>query len=171
MYSGDYTLDDSSGSLGPKKITGNLTINNNANLTMSGTLWVQGNMVVSNNAVISLHPSYGAGEGVIIVDGTITINNNAYFNGSGTAGSYLMVLSTSSSPSAITLGNNGGAVILYAANGTVSLSNNASAKALNGKYINLSNNVSIIYDSGLVNSNFTNGPSGGWNINSWQEVE
>ena len=170
-YTGNYALDSSSGSLGPKKITGNFTIQNNADLTVTGTLWVQGNMVVSNNATVKLASSYGASEGVIVVDGTITINNNAVFAGSGSVGSYLMALSTSPSTSAITLQNNGGSVILYAANGTVNLSNNSSAKALNGKYINLSNNVEIIYDSGLVNANFVDGPSGGWNIQSWKEVE
>ena len=82
-----------------------------------------------------------------------------------------MALSTSTSTSAITLSNNGGAVILYAANGTVNLGNNAGAKALNGKQINLSNNAVVIYDSGLANANFVNGPSGGWSISSWQETE
>ena len=150
---------------------GNFNVNNNASLTVTGTLWVQGDMDISNNVAVRLSPSYGTSEGVIIVDGTVNIGNNAVFSGSGSTGSYLMVLSTSTSTSAITLSNNGGAVILYAANGTVDLSNNAGAKALNGKYIHLSNNVTIIYESGLVNSNFVNGPSGGWNIQNWEEIK
>jgi hypothetical protein len=170
-HSGDYTVNDTSASLGPKKITGNLSVNNNADLTVTGTLWVQGNVDISNNADVSLSSSYGTSEGVIIVDGTVNIENNAVFAGSGSAGSYLMVLSTSTSTSAITLSNNGGAVILYAANGTVNLGNNAGAKALNGKYINLNNNAVIVYDVGLANSNFVNGPTGGWNIEGWAEVK
>jgi len=170
-HSGDYTLDSTSGSLGPKKITGNLSVNNNASLTVNGTLWVQGNINISNNAAVRLSSSYGTSEGVIVADGTVVIGNNAVFSGSGSAGSYLMVLSTSTSTSAITLSNNGGAVILYAANGTVNLSNNAGAKALNGKNINLNNNVVIVYDSGLANANFVNGPSGGWGITEWKEVK
>lgn len=171
VTSGDYTVNGTSASLGPRKITGNMSITNNASLTVDGTIWVQGNLDVSNNATISLSSSYGTSEGVIVVDGTVNIGNNATFNGSGSAGSYLMVLSTSTSTSAITLSNNGGAVILYAANGTVNLSNNASAKSLNGKYINLNNNATIIYDSGLANANFVNGPSGGWSITSWKEIK
>jgi hypothetical protein len=132
---------------------------------------VEGNVTVSNNATVRLSASYGTSEGVIVSDGIINIENNAEFAGSGSTGSYLMVLSTSSSSSAITLSNNGGAVILYAANGTVNLANNAGAKALNGKQINLNNNAVIVYDSGLVNSNFVNGPSGGWGITSWKEVK
>lgn len=171
IYSGNYSLNDSSGSLGPKKVTGNFNVNNNATLTVTGTLWVQGDMDISNNAIVNLAPSYGTSEGVIIVDGIVNIGNNAVFGGSGSDGSYLMVLSTSTSSSAITLSNNGGAVILYAHNGTVNLSNNAGAKALNGKYIHLSNNVVITYDSGLVNSNFVSGPGGGWNIQGWKESQ
>jgi len=171
IYSGNFTVTDSSASLGPKKITGNLLIDNNANFTVTGNLWVQGNVTISNNVNVSLSPSYGASEGVLIADGIVSISNNAVFSGSGTPGSYLMVLSTSSSESAITLGNNAGAVILYAANGTVNLANNAGATAINGNKINLNNNAVISYDMGLINSNFVNGPSGGWSITSWKEIK
>jgi len=82
-----------------------------------------------------------------------------------------MILSTSSSTSAITLGNNAGAIVLYAANGTVNVSNNAGAKAINGHNIHLYNNAVINYESGLMNSNFVGGPSGSWNISNWEEVE
>jgi len=167
--SGNVTVNGSNTSVGPRKITGDLSVSNNGHLTITGTVWVEGNVDISNNAYVALSPSYGTSEGVMIVDGTVNIGNNANFSGSGSAGSYLMVLSTSTSTSAITLSNNGGAVILYAANGTVNLSNNAGAKSLNGKQINLSNNSSVIYDSGLANANFVNGPSGGWSVTRWKE--
>lgn len=167
---GSYVL-PSNTTLGPKKITGNLTVTNGVRLTLSGTLWVQGNLLVDNNAIVDLSSGYGSSSGLIVVDGTITISNNATFQGSGTTGSYVMVLSTSSSSSAITLSNNGGAVVLYAANGTVNLSNNATAKALNGYYISLGNNAVVTYDDGLANVNFVSGPSGTWNIESWKETQ
>ncbi len=170
-YSGTYALNASSASLGPKKITGNLTVNNGASLTINGILWVQGNLDISNNASVNLASGYGTSDGLIIVDGTVNIGNNASFAGSGTPGSYIMVLSTSSSVSAITLSNNGGAVILYAANGTINLSNNAGAKSLNGRYINLSNNVVVTYESGLASTNFSSGPSGSWVVDKWAEGE
>lgn len=171
VHTGDYIINGTSSSIGPKKITGNLNVSNSADLTVTGTLWVAGNATISNNAHISLSPSYGTAEGVMVVDGIVNIGNNSVFSGSGSEGSYLMVLSTSSSTSAITLSNNGGAVILYAANGTVNLANNSGAKSLNGKNINLSNNSVVTYDSGLINSTFVNGPSGGWGISSWKEVK
>lgn len=169
VHLGNYTLNDSSGSLGPKKITGDLTVTNNAILTVTGTIWVQGNVNISNNATVRLASSYGTSDGLLVTDGIVNLTNNVIFNGSGSSGSFLMMLSTSTSSSAITLANNGGAVILYAPNGTVNLSNNASVKALNGKYIHLGNNVSIYYDTGLVNSYFINGLSGSYNILSWKE--
>lgn len=170
IYSGNY-VSSSNSSLGPKEITGNLSVTNGAHLTVTGTLWVHGTIDISNNATVSLSSSYGTSEGVIVADGIVNIGNNASFSGSGSSGSYLMVLSTSTSTSAIKLSNNGGAVILYAANGTVELENNASAKSLNGKFINLENNSTVIYDSGLANANFVNGPSGGWTISSWKEIK
>ncbi len=168
---GNYSLNSSNATLGPRKITGNLTVSNNSTLTVSGTLWVQGNLSVSNNATARLATGYGASEGVIIVDGTVSLGNNASFAGSGTSGSYIMVLSTSNSTSAITVGNNAGAVILYAQNGTVNISNNASAKSVSGYMINLGNNSTITYDSGLTNANFSSGPSGSYDITTWQETQ
>ena len=114
---------------------------------------------------------YGSSEGVIVVDGTISILNNATFEGSGTPGSYILALTTSNSTSAISLANNAGAVSLYAANGTIDVNNNGTAKSLTGYYIHLGNNAVITYDSGISNTNFVSGPSGSWNIYSWKETE
>ncbi|KKQ08632.1 MAG: hypothetical protein US21_C0012G0013 [Candidatus Nomurabacteria bacterium GW2011_GWB1_36_6] len=169
-YNGNYVV-SSNTTLGPKKITGNLVVSNEVTLTLTGTVWVQGSLTVSNNAIVKLASNYGSSEGLIIADGNITISNNSVFQGSGASGSYIMALSTSSSTSAITLANNGGAVVLYEANGTINIANNATAKSLTGYYINLSNNAVITYDDGLMNSNFSSGPSGTWNVDSWQEVE
>ncbi len=171
VHAGDYTIDADTAIVGPKKITGNMLVENNAVVTMAGTLWVQGNLTVDNNALIKLGTLYGASSGVIIVDGVVTINNNSSFDGSGTSGSYVMVLTTSYSDSAITISNNVGAVILYAANGTVNVNNNASAKEINGFKISLGNNAVINYETGMANINFTNGPGGSWNVRSWKEIE
>lgn len=170
-YTGNYIVDDTSASLGPKKINGNLIVTNNANLTITGTVWVTGDITISNNAIVQLHSSYLSSDAVMINDGIVDVSNNAVFYGSGTVGSYIMILSTSSSSSAITLGNNAGAIVLYAANGTVNVSNNAGAKGINGYYIHLNNNAVITYESGLMDSNFVGGPSGSWNISQWKETE
>ncbi len=168
IISGNYT---SSGSvnMGPKKITGNLIVS--GTLTLTGTIWVQGTITITNGATIKLASGYGSSEGIIISDGIVNMGNNSTFLGSGTSGSYVTMLTTSSSTSAITVGNNAGAVILYAGNGTIEVANNAGAKSLTGYFIHLNNNAVITYDSGLANSNFSSGPGGAYNISSWKETD
>lgn len=163
--------------LGPAKINGDLIIEDN--LILTGTVYVDGNITFNNNAYASLSPSFGGFSGVLMSSGYIYLNNNVQFYGSGTEGSYVLLLTTSACPDdtgcgandAININNNVGTVILNAQNGTISLSNNAGAKVLTAKMVHLSNNVVIDYESGLTNTNFSSGPSGGWNISSWQEVE
>ena len=168
---GNQTYSGQNNILGPKKIQGNLNLSNGAELTVTGTLWVSGNIVLSNNSSVILSPSYGSGDGVIVVDGVSTLSNGSTFEGSGVAGSYIMLLSTNNTGSAIVLSNNAGAVILYAPNGTIQLSNNAAVQQITAKTISLDNNATINYNQGLIDTAFTNGPGGGYNLNSWKEVE
>jgi hypothetical protein len=162
-------------SLGPKKITGNLTIN--ANLTITGTIFVTGNITTGNGAQVSLSSSYGAQGGIIVTDGRVTLSNNAQFSGSGTAGTYILLVTTSSCPTgcsglnAIEILNNVGAVLVNAQNGTVHLNNNVTLNEVVGKTILIDNGGVINYLTGLANENFSSGPSGGWNIDSWKEAE
>lgn len=171
-YSGNYSLSGSStATLGPTKITGNLTLSNSAILTVSGTLWVTGNLSLSNTSRIRLSSSYGSQSGVIIVDGTISTSNSADFAGSGTTGSYLMLLTTSSASPAINIANSAGTVILYAPYGIIQFSNSATVKEAVGKGVTMANTATLTYDSGLANINFTSGPGGTYNVNSWNESQ
>ncbi len=178
-YSGNRTVINSSTSLGPQKITGNLQLDNNARVTLTGTLWIQGNLTLDSGSEIELDSSYGSNSATIVVDGIVNIGNNSEFNGSGDPASYVMVLTTSDCPlgggcggvDAITVSNNAGAVVLNAQSGYVHFNNNAGAKEATAYRIILDNNALVTYDSGLANVNFTSGPSGGWNIISWKEVE
>lgn len=171
VIDGDVNLSGSSSSLGPKKINGNLTLSNNYILTLTGTVWVTGNINLSNNVQVKLSSSYGSDSGVIVADGTISISNNTVFAGSGQSGSYILLLTTNDSGSAINVANNASTVILNAQNGTISFANNAGAKSATAKLINLSNGGTITYESGLINVNFTSGPGGGYDILGWKEVE
>ncbi len=157
--------------IGPKKIVGNLSLSNSAILTVSGTLWVTGNIILSNTSQIKPSSSYGSGSGVIVSDGTISTSSLGAFNGSGTTGSYIMMLTTSTSSSAINIANAAGTAILVAPYGTISFSNRASAKEAIAKTINMSNSASLIYDSGLINQNFVGGPSGSWTVQNWGETQ
>ena len=155
-------------SLGPTKITGNLTLSNNCTLTLTGFLYVVGTISLSNNVIIKLDPSYGANSGMIITDGEMSLSNNVTFQNSGTAGSYILVLSTNpsldSNNPAISISNNGSVAVFYAPNGMVKVANNASLKEVTAFQIYMSNNSSVQYESGLANVNFFSGPGAAWQI-------
>ncbi len=163
-------------SLGPKKITGDLNIN--ANVVITGTIYVVGNITTNNNAQVSLSPSYGATGGVVITDGRVTLSNNVNFTGSGTSGTYVLLVTTSACPTvgcissnALEILNNVGAVLVNAQYGTVHLNNNVTLNEVVGNKIIIDNSAVINYLSGLANQNFTSGPSGGWNIDTWKEIK
>ncbi|MES3032337.1 MAG: hypothetical protein V4699_03810 [Patescibacteria group bacterium] len=173
--------------LGPVKIIGNLTVDDT--LTIADTIYVTGNVIINSISggqspppSVKLNSSYGSTSGIIIADGYIILNNGVIFGNSGTAGSYILLLSTSTcdasvadSPcngiNAIEVSNNSSISIVNAQQGTVYFSNNASVKEAVGKKIELKNGVGISYGTGLINVNFTSGPSGSWSISSWGETE
>lgn len=165
--------------IGPRHITGNLSLDNGSTLTVSGTIWVDGTISVSNNSIVKLSSSYGGASGVIIANGNIFLENGTQFQGSGTAGSYLLLISnavtqsdpTCSGPFAIDLSNNAGAVILYAPNGSMHLTNGAGVNEATAGMLCLDNNATVTYESGLANMFFSSGPGGSWKINSWNETQ
>lgn len=176
---GSQTYSDANNSLGPKKINGNLILDNNTVLTVTGTLWVTGEIKLSNGSIIQLASSYGAMSGVVVAGtdgspsaGYIEIDNNSQTNGSGTAGSYIMLLSqrNNTSSTAIKTSNNAASAILYAGTGVIEIDNNAQLKEVTGYKLKLKNGSDVIYETGLANIQFSSGPSGGWNITSWGEV-
>lgn len=174
---GDYNLTlRQSDSLGPARITGNMTVSNGSSLTLTGTIWVEGDILFENNATISLDPGYGSTSGIIVTDGQIIVRNNVIFNGSGADGSYILALTTNNSVSdsspAIDINNNAETVIFYASNGMIKVANNAVLKEATGYKLELSNGASVSYESGLANANFANGPGGIWATeeSTWQEL-
>ena len=182
VYSGNYSLgNNNSASLGPKEITGNLTVDGNAVLTVTGTLWVHGNITLGGNGVLRLASSYGTNSGVVVTDGNINFSGNNGIQGSGQTGSFVLLLTTSTCPvgtncgggsiRAITLGGNAGAVILNAQKGTIIFTGNAQVNQATAKTIEAGGNTTVTYINGLADINFSSGPSGDWNISSWNEVE
>ena len=156
--------------LGPKKITGDITLGNGATLIVSGTLWIGGKINFGTNNTIRLDPAYGAKSGIVIIDGAIAPNNGAVLQGSGTSGSYLTLLDRFGPGIAIDIGNHALGVILYAPNGTVNAGNGLNIRAVTASAITFGNNETITYDAGLANANFTAGPAGRYSIDQWQEV-
>lgn len=170
VTSGNYSVTGTQ-TLGPRKIDGNLTISNNATLVIAGPLWVRGNVTFSNNATFRVSPGVGNSGVVLIADtpgsestsGIVTLTNNTVVEGNGSAGSYPMIVSTySGTGNAINLSNNVDSVILYAPNGTITVSNNAGANQITAKKLVLDNNTIITYINGLQSATFSNGPGGSW---------
>jgi hypothetical protein len=171
---GNYELSASqSATLGPKKIQGNLTLQNFAQLTVAGTLWVTGIVNVQNSAQVRLAASYGTLGGVLVSDGTVVLKNNSISAGSGQQGSYLMYLSTSTSllPTAIEVKNNVIAEVIYASQGGVTVENSLQLREVVGQSVHLKNSAAVIYEIGLQNATFVSGPGAGWRVLSWKEVE
>ncbi len=183
-YTGDYLIENNA-TLGPKKIIGNLTIQNDAVVTLTGTIWVTGNILLQNNnqGGIQLDPGYGANDGIIIADGSVILQNNFTVCGSegyntttklcNTAnGSYMLLVSTKVGIDAINMKNdaslNG---ILYAPYGELEIENNAFLKEATAYKMIIENNTIVRYETGLINLSFSSGPGGGWNIGQWQEVQ
>lgn len=182
IINSDVTYDNGTvASLGPVQIgtvssPKNLTVTNNSNLKVTGTIYVTGNIIFSNNVVVELdRDSYGSLGGVIIADGKIVISNNAILRGSGEMGSYILILSTNSSldptDPAINVGNNAEGAIFYTNSGLILISNNVKAREITGYKIQLNNNAEVQYESGLENANFSSGTGGSWKIMGWKEVE
>ena len=161
------------------KVNGDISLSNSSYIYIQGTVYVTGNITLSNDAQIRVHPSLGSSGAIIVTDGRVSTSNNGLFNGSGTSGSYIMVVTTSTCPTgtgcsggnAIEINNNSGSVILNAQNGTLKFTNNAAAKQATARKIIMNNNTSVTYEAGLANPNFTTGPSGTWTIDTWKEVE
>ncbi|MDD5251371.1 MAG: hypothetical protein PHT12_01910 [Patescibacteria group bacterium] len=185
---GDYHPPDDPSCLnpiGPKKIEGNLILDNNIDVCLYGPLWVVGNITTYNNSSFSLDPSFGAGSTVILADdpsdmvnkGKITIVNGTDIHGSGNLLSHILIVSTNSSLSdtspALSVANNASGAIFMALNGTMRLQSNGGAKSLAAKRLYLDQNAVVTYvESQLKDVRFSNSPGGTWRIKegTWREA-
>lgn len=173
IISGDYTV-SSNVSLGPREITGNLVMtSNNRTLTVTGTLYVRGNIDISNGSTIRCDTSFGADSCIIIADGWVHIANNGTFQGSGTPGSFLLLITTlacTGSPrtgcthhdGAVDVHNQATGVVFYAPNGMINLHNGVLLTSATAYKLRLDNTAIIRYDQGVVNAHFSSGPGGSW---------
>ncbi len=181
---------NSSTTIGPNQINCDVTISGNSTVvTLVGTVWINGNLTISGNPTFKVNDSVGNNSVTIIVDktsnrvsgGTIGISNNPMFYGSNANGipnadSYVMLISRNTGAEsggaalAISVGNNvTGRLLLYAPHGEVSLSNNVILREVTSYKLTLSNNVQVIYSTGLAQPLFSSGPGGKWKIKRWRE--
>lgn len=154
--------------LGPGKIVGNVSLGNSCNVKIVAPVWITGTLNAGNSTKFTLDQSFGAASGMIIVDGRISLSNGVDFLGSGTNGSYLMLLSTYNSilngDEAIDSGNSSISGILYAPFGKVKLANGASFKEITAWGIGLGNTATLNYQTGMAQTFFSSGPAGSFSL-------
>lgn len=172
--------------IGPKKINCNVEINGSPTVTLTGPLWVVGNIIIKNSPIFKIAPSLGNRSVAIIADNPsnkttsskIDIQNSTTFQNSGTAGSFIFMISQNNSAenggdeSAIKVANSAtGALVVYSNHGEIDIQNSVSLKEVTAYKITLKNSANVIYDTGLPNTLFSAGPGGGFDILGWKEVE
>jgi len=165
-------------SLGPIKINGNLNVGASAKLVITGPIYVTGNVAIDGSSKVAVDPSLGASSAVIVADGSINVGASGGVTGSGSTGSYVILVSNKSctttsnciSNPSIYVSGAAGAVILNALYGGVTLSGSAGVKAIVSKLLYMDGATTVTYESGLADINFTSGPSGSWVKQSWKEV-
>ncbi len=172
--------------LGPAKIDCDLEISGSPTVTLAGNVFVAGDIDMKNTATIRVDASLGSRVVVMIADNAsdqlasskINLSNSVVFQGSGSSGSYIMLVSqnksaeSGGSEKAIDITNSiEGALLVYAGHGEIQLQNNVDLKEVTAYRIRLKNSAEVIYESGLSSLLFSSGPGGGYNIGSWREVE
>jgi hypothetical protein len=155
-------------------------------VTLAGHLWVAGNATIKNSPTIKAASALGGTSVALIADNPanratgskIESDNSAVFEGSGSPGSYVLLLSQNRSAEdggsevAIKLANSArGALLAYAGHGEILLQNSVSLREVTAWRIRLKNSAEVIYETGLANLIFTTGPSGGYVFDSWREIE
>jgi len=163
-----------------------VVIRQNPTVTLTGPIWVEGDLSIENNAVLEIEPSVGGKVIPIVVDdpadrltgSKVDLQNSVDFNGSGADGSYILIVSQNNSAEsggseiAIQIDSFvAGELLLYAAHGEILLKNNISLREVTAYRVHLTNAAEVVYEKGLANLLFESGPSGGWIIDSWQEIE
>ncbi|MBI2020284.1 hypothetical protein HYS94_02580 [Candidatus Daviesbacteria bacterium] len=155
--------------LGPIKVIGDVNFDSGCRVTIKSPIWITGNLTMNSNNVLTLDSSWGAGSGVMVVDGTIEMNSNNHLNGTGVGTSLLMGLSNYNSPqngglAAIKVNSNGNTGVYYASSGIIEPGTANSFKELTAWGIRLVSNSVIDYETGLSSTLFTSGPTGAYTL-------
>jgi len=174
----------SSQNLGPTRIGCNLLIKGNGIvITINGPVHVAGNIETQNSPVIKMSSALGNQNAAIIADNEanrltssiITLGQNTSFEGSGSTGSYVFLVSQNNSAenggsvNAINVGQSSNALIAYASHGQVTLSQSVGLKEVTAYKIVLNNTANVTYDKGLASSLFSTGPGGDYTHIEWSE--
>ncbi|HEY1037483.1 MAG TPA: hypothetical protein VGE62_02775 [Candidatus Paceibacterota bacterium] len=155
---------------GPLYVNGSVNINAGGRMYVAGPVYINGTLAISGAGFIRIANSVGGSALPIVVSGNVDLGASGALNGNGQAGSYVVLVSKSSSNSAVTVSGAAGTVLILAPYGRVTFNGGSSAKAVVANEVYMSGGTTVTYDSGLADIDFTSGPSGAWNVDSWREV-
>ncbi len=176
---------DADVTLGPIMIPCDVEFEKTPTVTVAGVIWIQGDLSFRQGPEFEIDTAIGNKSVPIIVDdpanrltsGRVVMSNSGSWTGNGNR-SYLMIVSRNESAEqgggeqAILLQQStGGALLVYAGHGEIALENNTDLTEITAYRVRLSNNTEVNYDSGLASAIFVTGPSGGYVVDSWEEVE
>lgn len=181
---GTYVIDFDT-TIGNLKVECNLEFDKNTTVVdLTGPVWAVGD-VTFKGATVRADASVGSRSVPIIAhnptstatSSKVSVVNSSNFYGSGVPKSYILVVAMNDdgenggSEVAFDIGNSAqGDLLVYAPHGIVSMTNNIDLKEVTGWRIDMGNNTTVIYESGLVNQLFTSGPGGGFTISDWGEI-
>jgi hypothetical protein len=186
VYNGPcpYNPSSTTVTLGNIEINCDLVVKSSAKVILTGPVWVNGSISLGGGASISIDPSLGAKSIPLIADektndtsgGVINANGSLTISGSGTKGSYVMLVSQNNngegggSKTAINIGGGvSGALILYAPHGNIDLSGGVDVHQITGYSIRMSGGATLTYEDGLKSVVFP-GAQGSWSLSTWKEV-
>ncbi len=160
VVNGDLTPADNA-EIGPHYIQGNLNIDNNTDITVSGPVYVTGQITIGNSVTLHIDEALNRMSTMLISDHKITIGNSLLVDKTSQGGGLLMV-AQSTDDNAINNGN-GSSIItvpLYAPNGGVIFGNGTWSVATVAKRVQAGNNSRFIYDSSFANATYYTGGGG-----------
>lgn len=150
------------------KYEGSLAPPDNCTILVDSPIWFTGGVSLNYRDKIKLKPEYGSSSGAFIVDGQITLYSNNSIEGSGSQGSYMILISEFDSQAdpegraAITFtykDNNG---IVYSNRGLINIAWGNHLTSVTGWKLNLGFQTTLDYDEGLAGAFFSSGPSGAY---------
>jgi len=177
---------NSATTIGPVKIACDLEIRgNNFTVVLLGNVWVEGDIKIRNSPEIKIDDFLEGKSVAIIADdpanretgSSIVLENNVVFSGAP-GNSYVLFVSQNESAEngglgkAIEVQNSvTGDLLIYAGSGEIVLQNSVDLKEVTAYRIRLRNTSEVKYESGIANLLFTSGPGGGYEFETWYEIE
>ncbi|HVT75327.1 MAG TPA: choice-of-anchor R domain-containing protein, partial [Candidatus Paceibacterota bacterium] len=123
-YSGNRSVDWAGATIGPQKISGNLSVSGGGTLLVSGMIWVTGNVTINGGATVS--PQDPTKSYAIVADGTISLSGGA--NITGGSGGHILLVSTNTADPAITINGGANDTVVFVPNGGLLITGGATAK-------------------------------------------